>query len=285
VPLAPAGSPDLDVSFVMVNHNHGETAEKAVLSLAALADRARFELIFVDNRCSDGLADRLAASVPAVCIVRNDRVAGFAANSNRGFAASAPGSRYVALLNPDTECLPGVVDALVTHLDANPDVGIAGPRLLNADGSRQASARRFITVTAMLMRALHVDRVMRVETLASYMMTDADQSSPADVDWVTGAFLVVRRAAVADVGLLDEGYFLYAEDQDWCCRMWRAGWRVAIVPDAVAVHGYQQEGYRKPWSASARLQLASALRMFWKFRGRLSRRAPSGPADSASRVA
>jgi GT2 family glycosyltransferase len=275
MPLVRTDAADVDVSLVMVNHNHGAEAIRAITSLVGLADRARFELVFVDNACSDGVAHWLATQVPAARVIKNAKIKGFAANCNEGIRAAAADSRYVALLNPDTECLPGVLDELVGHMDACQDVGIVGPCLLNPDGSRQASVRRFITPHAMVVRALHLDRVApNLKSVREYLMSDRDHAQGADVDWVTGAFLMARRRAVAEIGLMDERYFLYAEDQDWCCRMWRGGWRVRYVPSARAIHTYQQEGYRKPWSRSARRQLVSAVLLFWKFNWRLSRTSP-----------
>jgi hypothetical protein len=118
--------------------------------------------------------------------------------------------------------------------------------------------------------------------MRDYLMADFDHRRVADVDWVTGAALVVRRQALAEVGCMDEDrYYLYSDDQDWCCRMWQAGWRVCYVPGASAVHVHMREGIRKPWSRAARHQLRSALRMFRKFGWRLSR----SPLTAVRRVA
>ena len=184
--------------------------------------------------------------------------------------------RYVLLLNPDVECLPGFLDTLVAFMDEHPDVGIAAPKLLNPDGTLQPSCRRFSTPASILIRGLHLDGVSRRTGLMQrYLMDDFDHQTVADVDWVTGALMIVRREAIALVGPMDERYFLYSDDQDWCCRMWRGGWRVCYVPQAQAVHAHMREGIRKPWSRAARHQLINGIRMFRKFGWRLSRTSPA----------
>ena len=108
-----------------------------------------------------------------------------------------------------------------------------------------------------------------------YLMSDFDHESVADVDWVTGALLIIRREALVEVGLMDERYFVYSDDQDWCCRMWHHDWRVCYVPQAHAIHQHLREGIKRPWSRAARVQLASAVRMFRKFGWKPSR-TPAG---------
>jgi GT2 family glycosyltransferase len=103
------------------------------------------------------------------------------------------------------------------------------------------------------------------------LMSGLTEEHASDVDWVSGALMIVRRKALNDVGPMDERYFLYSEDQDWCCQMWRKGWRVCYVPQACAIHAHPREGIMKPWSKAARYQLISALRMFHKFGWKLSR--------------
>jgi GT2 family glycosyltransferase len=164
-------------------------------------------------------------------------------------------------------------------MDANPDVAIIGPQLLNPDGSIQPSCRRFSTPLSLLVRGLHLDRLqLSSRTVNRYLMSDFQHDRVADVDWVTGAIMIVRREAVAAVGGMDERYLgAYSEDQDWCCQMWRAGWRVVYLPQAQAIHDHQRAGMRRPWSKMGRIQTINAIRMFHKFGWRLSRRLPGQP--------
>jgi GT2 family glycosyltransferase len=202
----------------------------------------------------------------------NDAPRSFAANINHGMERLGRG-RYVVVCNPDVQATPGLLHTLVAFMDTHPSVGIAGPRLLNPDGSVQASARGFSTPAVVLARGLGLDRVFpRAAMFRRYLLPDLPASTPSAVDWITGALMIVRRDLVDCIGGMDERYRpAYSEDQDWCCRAWRGGWEVMLVPSAVAVHDHQREGVRRPLSPMARAQWRNAARMFWKFGGRLSR--------------
>jgi hypothetical protein len=234
--------------------------------------RVSFEVVFVDNLGTDGAASWVERQYSTVRVFRNTVAQSFAANINRCLERSRP-VRYVAVWNPDIRCLPGLLDRLVAFMDANPRVGIAGPKLLNPDGSVQSSCRRFSTPLVSLLRAARPEAMgLSVKAINRYLMADFDHDSVADVDWVTGALMVVRTEAIREVGGMDERYApAYGEDQDWCCRMWRAGWRVCYVPQALAVHDHQREGIRRPFGALGRAQYLNTLRMFRKFGWMLSR--------------
>lgn len=265
----------LDLVIITVNHNHGMQIRRAIQSLYSLPDHATFQLIVVDNTPGDGFSSWISAEYPGVTLIQNKQPRGFAANNNQALRL-APATRNILLMNPDIECKPGVLDTLVEFMNANSDTGIAGPKLFNSDGTVQPSARGFSTPMLILIRGLRLDRMFkRISSVRKYLMTDFDHAQVSDVDWVTGAFMIVRYEAIQQIGPMDEGYFLYAEDQDWCCRMWRGGWRVCYVPQAQATHIHNREGIEKPWSKATRYQITTAIRMFLKFGGRLSRVNPN----------
>ena len=253
----------VDLSVVIVNHNHRPVIEKCFASLFSLPDRATFEVTLIDNSCTDGVAEWVAARYPQVMVRRNPAPVGFAANANAGMRALSRG-RYALLLNPDVVAIPGLLDRLVAFMDSHPRAAIAAPQLLNDDGTTQPNCRRFPTPGALALRALRVDEVWRSPRVRHYLMDD-EKGRAIEVDWVTGALLVVRRAAIESVGLLDESYFLYWEDLDWCYRMRQAGWSVYHVSDARAIHSLQREGVRRPFSRAGREQLLGAIRFFRKF--------------------
>jgi N-acetylglucosaminyl-diphospho-decaprenol L-rhamnosyltransferase len=262
---------ELDLSIVTVSNNHLHLIRTCLTSLYVNRWNVTFETLLVDNACTDGTSEWVTQNHPQVTILRNEAKLGYSANANRGVQAQQRG-RYVLMLNPDIECLPGLLDELVRFMDRHRDVGIAGPALFNSDLTIQPSCRRFSTPLVLLVRGLHLDGLFqRAGFIRRYLMEDFDHRTIADVDWVTGALQIVRREALAEVGLMDEAYFIYSEDQDWCCRMWRAGWRVSYVPQASAIHAHRREGIKKPWSRAARHQLCSAIRMFRKFGWRLDR--------------
>jgi GT2 family glycosyltransferase len=253
----------VDLSVVIVNHNHRPVIENCFAALFSLPDRATFEVALIDNACGDGTADWVAARYPQVVILRNQAPLGFAANANAGLRALRRG-RYALLLNPDVVAIPGLLDRLVAFMDAHPRAGIAAPQLFNDDGTIQPNCRRFPTPGALALRALRVDEVWKSPCVRRYLMEN-ERRGRVEVDWVTGALLIARGAAIEAVGGLDERYFLYWEDLDWCFRMRQAGWSVYHVPDARAIHSQRREGVRRPFSRAGREQVRGAIRFFRKF--------------------
>ena len=251
------------VSVIIVSHNHRAVIEKCLGSLHALPDRTPFEVTLIDNTCADGTADWTERHYPRVAVRRNAFRQGFAANVNAGVRQSTR-APYVLLLNPDVICLPGLLDELVAFLDTHSRAAIAAPQLYDPDGSRQANVRRFPTPAALALRALRMDGLWKSHAVRRYLM-EGEHFVSSEVDWVTGAVLMARRKAIDAVGSLDESYFLYWEDLDWCYRMRRSGWSVHRVPEARAIHMHAREGVRRPFSRAGRSQLAGAVRFFRKY--------------------
>lgn len=252
-----------DLSIVVVNHNHRGVIEKCFDSLFALPDRVSLEVILIDNACADGTAAWVGERYPQVMVHRNSQRRGFAANANTGMRALGHG-RYVMLLNPDVISIAGLLERLVAFMDEHPEAGIAAPRLYHADGTLQPNCRRVPSPVTLALRALRIDEIWKGPRVRSYLMEDQDHKAAAEVDWVTGAVLVARREAIQAVGFMDERYFLYWEDLDWCFRMRQAGWRVYYVPEARAIHACRREGVRRPFSRAGREQLLGALKFFRK---------------------
>ena len=265
----------VDVSVIIVSHNHRAHVQANLPSMFAASPGLSLEVLVIDNTGQDGLAPWLRQHWPQVDLICNARPMSFAANVNQGMRRLALG-RYVAALNPDVRAMPGLFAEAAAFMDANPDVGIMGPQLLNTNGTIQDSCRRFSTPMVTLLRGLHLDGVFRSsQAVRSYLMSDFSYDRVIDVDWVTGAMMIARRKAVEAAGGMDERFRgAYSEDQDWCCQMWRAGWRVCYAPQVRAVHDYQRAGKRRPWSKMGYLQLVNAVRMFHKYGWRLSRGLP-----------
>lgn len=261
-----------DLSVITVGHDHLSHLKKCIPSVFESIGVHALKYTLIDNVSLDGTFEWVSHNFPTVKIIQNKERMGFAENVNQGFSEKESGKYYV-LINPDIICSPDVFNNLIEFMDANPKVGVAGPQLLNSDGSVQPSSRGFSTPLAVLVRGLHLDGVFKeFEFLKSYLQRDLSRNQSSEVDWVTGAFMVIRRQAIEDIGLMDqERYFLYSEDQDLCCRMWRGGWKVYYVPSSIATHEHLREGVKKPWSKAARYQWMSTFRMFKKFNWNLSR--------------
>ena len=168
-------------------------------------------------------------------MIRNEDNLGFARANNLGIRRSV--GRYICLVNSDVTVLPGCLDALADYLDRNPTVGNVGPRVFNADMTLQSSCRRFPTLWNNLCSATGLAAAFKgARWFSGEHMLYFDHDRIASVDVLVGCFWMLRRDALRDVGLLDEEFFMYGEDVDWCRRCWTAGWKVFFVPDAHAIH-------------------------------------------------
>jgi len=224
-----------DVSVVVVSYNSGDSVSDCLESLRRGARSVSLEAIVVDNASSDGTAGRVSERFPWVRVAANDENVGYARAVNQGIGLSH--GRYVLVLNPDIAVEDGAVDRLVRFMDETRDAGLCASKLLNPDGTLQYSCRRFYTFWTLLLRRSFLGRVLRnSRAIADYLMLDYDHVEARPVDWVIGACMMVRREALHDFGPMDERFFLYFEDVDWCYRVWQAGWRVYYVPASVMRH-------------------------------------------------
>ncbi len=233
----------MDLSFVVVTHNSREhilaclrSFESAMGPRGAAGAPLRWECVVVDNASGDGTPELLERDTSWVRVVRTGDNLGYAKAVNRGLAQTS--GRHVLVSNPDCEWREGAVRELVVWLEAHPRCGIAAPRIRNPDRSLEYSARAYPDHFAFLFnRYSLLSRLFpRNPWTRRYLMLDWDHDSARSVDWVSGAAMLVRRAAVAAVGGMDEAFFMFNEDVDWCRRMNQAGWSVDYVPSAETVH-------------------------------------------------
>jgi len=223
------------LTICIVNWNTREDLRRCLDSLVDGAGALEIETIVVDNASIDGSPEMVERDFPQVRLIRNAGNTGFAHANNQAIRASS--GDYLLLLNSDTIVAPDALAALIAGMEADPRTGIGGPKLLNADGSLQYSCRRFPTFTAGIFRNTAFGQLFsRNKKVSDYLMTDFDHASRLAVDWVSGAALCIRRATLEQIGLLDERYFMYCEDVDWCYTAGLAGWKVVYFPDAVITH-------------------------------------------------
>lgn len=228
-----ADSPDLSV--VIVSFNTRDLLRECLHTLAAEAGGVRYEAIVVDNASRDGSADMVAAEFPAVRLIRSAVNLGFGAANNRGFAIAR--GRYLVLLNSDAFPQPLALPRAVAYMDADPHLGLGGARLIGRDDSWQPSARLFPSpLNDLLSLSGLATRFPRNRFCGRMDRTWADPNQAADVDWVPGAFSIVRRELLERIGAFDEAFFLYYEEVDLCRRIKAAGHAVRYWPDVVVVH-------------------------------------------------
>jgi hypothetical protein len=232
------GNDYTSLSVIIVNFNAGELLAECVG--AVLSSSVRTQVLVSDNGSTDGSLGLLRARFgtdPRLRITENGENLGFAAGNNRMLhSAKAP---YLLFLNPDCIVGPETLSRMLAFMDSVPDAGMAGCIIRNPDGSEQVASRRVIPDPWIgLVRVLHLDRIWpRLTEGRRLNLTDQPlPDRPARVQAISGSFMLVRRAALDEVGPMDEGYFLHCEDLDWFVRFDRAGWGIYLVPDVEVVH-------------------------------------------------
>jgi GT2 family glycosyltransferase len=221
----------MDLSIVIVNWNTQGLLRDCLTSVFRGLGPLKAEVIVVDNASEDGSARMVRREFPEVRLIENARNLGFAAGNNTGLRQAT--GRHVMLLNTDTLVHGDVLPQAVAWLDAHPSVGVLGPRVLNADGSVQPSCSAFPSLAFLAMQTLGLTRIAALD---AYRMTGWDRMSERQVDVISGAAMFVRRAAMEAVGLLDEAFFFYGEETDWCHRFKRAGWDLVFAPIPEITH-------------------------------------------------
>jgi GT2 family glycosyltransferase len=232
--MSEAGEP-ARISLCIVSWNVRDDLTACLESVGAAARGCQAETIVVDNASSDGTVERLRECFPQLRLIVNADNRGFAAATNQAMAAARGDD--LLLLNPDTVLPAGGLAELVACADAHPQAGIVAPRLANPDGSLQYSCRRFPSRSAALFRHTVLGRLFpNNRWSAEYTMAGWAHDALREVDWVSGACMLVRRALYARIGPLDEGFFWGSEDVDYCYRMHQAGYKVLYTPTPVIVH-------------------------------------------------
>lgn len=267
-------SSGVDVSVVIVSWNAKGFLKECLQSLADSAASRRMEVIVVDNASSDGSPEMVEQEFPHVELIRSKENLGFAKANNVGIREST--GRYVSLVNSDVRILGDCLGQLADYLDHHRDVGNVGPKILNRDLTLQSSCRQFPSLWNNFCEATGLNKAFRGSSFFSgeHMFYFAhDRELPVDV--LVGCFWMVRREAFEKAGLLDEDFFIYAEDVDWCRRCWDAGWRVVFYPGPQAIHYRGGSSANDP--ARFALEQQKAVLHYWEkhhgLAGRLGARA------------
>lgn len=221
----------MDLSIVIINWNTRDMLRDCLASVFAGLGSLKAEVIVVDNASTDGSAALVLEQFPQVRLLSNVQNRGFAAANNQGFAMAR--GRNVLLLNSDCLILGAVLPAMVDWMDHHPAAGVMGPRVLNADGSMQVSATGFPTLGRLLAQTLGLTRFRAFD---GYRMRHWNRRDERRVEVISGCCLLVRKHALDHVGPLDENFFFYGEETDWCRRFADAGWEVVFAPVGEVIH-------------------------------------------------
>jgi GT2 family glycosyltransferase len=230
-----------ELAIVIVSYNVRDLLRRCLLAIPRSAGFVPHEVWVVDNGSTDSTATMIREEFPAARLIQTSNV-GYARGNNIALRQiiAGPGTapRHVLLLNPDTEPPPDAIDAMVQFLDAHPDAGVAGPRLVRTDGALDLACRRsFPTPAVSFYHFIGLSRIFpQSRRFGRYNLTYLDPAAVADVDSVVGAFMLVRGSLLQSVGLLDEAFFMYGEDLDWALRIKRAGWKILYNGKVTVVH-------------------------------------------------
>ena len=252
----------MTLSIVIVNYNTKTLLRRCLASVYAGANGTPFDILVADNNSHDGSVAMIQSEFPQVKVTKNEANVGFSRANNTLIAQSD--ADYVLLLNPDTLVVDDAIERVAKYMEAHHEVGICGCRVLNTDRTLQLACRRSIpTPKVAFYRLTGLSMLFpNSKTMARYNMTYEDPEKTHQVDAVSGAFLMIRRQAIEDIGLLDERFFMYGEELDWCLRAKRAGWSVVYYPEAEIIH-HQGES-TKYNSRKAAFEFYRAMYLFHK---------------------
>jgi N-acetylglucosaminyl-diphospho-decaprenol L-rhamnosyltransferase len=253
------------LSIIILSWNVRELLRKCLASLSW--NDPQVEVIVVDAGSADGSAEVARREFPAARLMAQTENLGYTRGNNLGLRAAT--GRYLLVLNPDTELIGDALAQMLAYMETHLQVGVLGPQLVSSDGAIQSTRRRFPTLATAFFESTWLQPLAPRAILRHFYAEDLPNNAISDVDWVMGAALLVRREAYEQVGGLDEGFFMYSEEVDWCRRMKAAGWQVVYFPPARIVHHEGRSSEQVPAATHIRFN-ASKVRYFRKYHGRLA---------------
>lgn len=251
----------MDASIIIVSWNTRGILLECLESLAQCQIKCRTEVIVVDNGSEDGSVEAVRSNYSGVKLIENGTNLGFAKANNIGMKQAA--GRYLCLMNSDVNVREECIDRLVRYMDANPGIGMVGPKILNPDLTVQDSCRRFPSLWTNLVVAVGLDKLFpKSRVFYGEHMFFFSHDKVLDLDYIAGCFMLVRRETIDQIGLMDERFFIYQEEVDWCKRFWEGGWRVSFFPGAEAIHHHGASSSRDPLRFALAQQRSVLL--YWK---------------------
>lgn len=257
-----------DISIIIVSWNAKDFLFDCLQSIEEDGSSLTKEIIVVDNDSTDGSAEMVEKCYPEVRLIKNEHNYGFAKANNIGIAVSQ--GRYICLVNSDVKVFKECFNRLYDHIEQNPSIGVIAPRMLNGDLSLQYTCRRFPSIWNLFCSAMALNRIFpNTPFFSSDQMFYFKHDVVRQIEVIAGCFLMVRRQACEQVGLLDDQFFMYAEDMDWCKRFWTAGWQIVYFPMAESIHYGGGSSKNEPIRFSVAQE--KSLFQYWrKHHGRLS---------------
>jgi len=252
----------MNLEIIIVNTNQKKYLNNCFTSLFRSTTK-KLNITVIDNNSRDKTIQYIEEKYPTVKVISNKKTEGFAHNCNLGIKQSQ--HKFVMLLNPDTEITSGAVEKLYFFLKKHPKIGICGPKLVFPNGRLQMSCRRFPTWKTVIVRRSPLRNFLINSKENKYHLGyDINHSKTQPVDWLLGACLLIRKEMIEDIGVLDEKYYLYVDDIDYCYRAWKKGWEVWYVPTSIVIHHHLAESDKKLFGIRSWHHFKSMWYFFWK---------------------
>ncbi len=259
----------MDLSIIILNYKTKGLVKQCIRNVRVSTANLAYEIIVVDNGSRDDIENMMKENFPDIKFIQTGKNLGFAAGNNIGIKEAQ--GKYIMLLNPDVTVLNGSIEKMFNFMENNQEVGLAGPKLINPNGSYQISCRTFQTPKLIFYRRTPLGKLpFAKKQLADHLMLDFDHQRNQEVDWVMGACMLARKSALDKVGLLDERFFFYVEDMDWCRRFWMDNFKVYYLAEAEMVHLYERASAADNWNfwnfnKMTRWHIASWIKYFTKY--------------------
>lgn len=251
----------MELSIIIVEYKNTDIIKEAITSIQKHFINFDYEIFVISNSdYSEDVRKNLSISFPNVHFIFNQKNLGFAKANNQGIKQS--NSEFVLLINPDTKVVDNGISYAINLMKTNSKIAVIGPKIFDKNGKVQDSCREFITINKLIFRALK-----RTINGKSAVLEKIEYSKTQPVDWISGACILVRRSAIDDVGLMDERYFMYDEDMDWCRRFWQHGWEVWYLPHLMIEHNATRKSanYLNLFNKLLWVHMESHLKYFHKW--------------------
>lgn len=252
---------NMDVSIIIISFNTSELLRDCLKSVVTQSEGLNYEIIVVDNASTDGSVEMVERDFDSVRLIKNEKNTGFAAANNQAIAQAK--GKYILLLNPDTVVLDKAIQKTIAFADSHKEAAVVGPCVLNPDRTVQRTCSMYPSVLNFMLSSTYLYKLFpKSKLFGRELMTWWDRNDTREVQVVSGCYMLIRREAIEQVGVMDDGYFFYAEETDWCYRFNKAGWKLMFTPDARIIHyGGASSSQRK---VDMMLQLRGSLLLFMK---------------------
>lgn len=252
----------MELSIIIVNWNTKELLGNCLDSIAKNIDGISKEIFVVDNNSTDGSPVFVKENYPYVNLIKNAENLGFSKANNMALRKAA--GKYIILLNSDTVVEPSAVSLMMDFLEKHPEAGMAGPKLLNTDGTVQLACRRSIpNPKVAFYRITGLSKILpNNKEFAKYNLTFKSPEELQEVEAISGACMMIKKKAMDEIGLLDEDFFMYGEDLDWCYRLGKKGWKIYYIPNARVIHRHRASSKKRRFESI--LNFYQAMYIFYK---------------------